>query len=221
MTLCNGLLEQLRLAREEETVISGRFSGEALHGGDLTKLDFRNVVLSGCHFTDCDFSQASFVDVRLEQCSFAGCRFFHTFWRRCALSCCKGDGANFCGSSLRETQIPEPICPASISSKRSSRASICPAAISAAYWYRKTARNFAAPPFRLRSRLSLQGFSASASSVDREIFCKKTDGQSAVFKKTVNGTSAFTPVPALAAFLLVRCYEIKENDKHELETTIL
>ena len=105
MTLCNGLLEQLRLAREEETVISGSFSGEALHGGDLTKLDFRNVVLSGCHFTDCGFSQASFVDVRLEQCSFAG--FFHTFWRRCALSCCKGDGANFCGSSLRETQILE------------------------------------------------------------------------------------------------------------------
>ena len=47
------------------------------------------------------------MDVRLEQCSFAGCRFFHTFWRRCALSCCKGDGANFCGSSLRETQILE------------------------------------------------------------------------------------------------------------------
>lgn len=74
---------------------------------NLKERSFRNCIIKGCRFFDCDFSGTAFDDVTFLGCDFSNSIFEHCFFQRCRIEDCKFTGASFIEGSFFQSYLVE------------------------------------------------------------------------------------------------------------------
>lgn len=90
--------------REERPVTARRVKGAVLTGADLSGLSLSGVVLEGCRLLGCRL-EADFTDVLVQGCDLSNCVFTDAYFLRTAFVSCKGVGAVFSESRLRQVTM--------------------------------------------------------------------------------------------------------------------
>ncbi len=96
------------LERAEETGESVRgvaFENETITGLDFYKIDLEQVTFTGCRFVGCDFTKAGLYECAFAGCDFSNVPFRESYWKRCTVTDCKGDGADLSMAVLRLGEI--------------------------------------------------------------------------------------------------------------------
>ena len=88
-----------RAWEEDSTVSAVCVEDAVVTGFHLAGLEFTDVVLRNCRFTDCDFTGASFYRTTFEHCAMDLCHFQNTFWKDTAVTGSRGEGCNFHAST--------------------------------------------------------------------------------------------------------------------------
>ncbi len=100
------MLQDIQNAIDCENIISQTsYTGENLFNLEARGLEFGNVMIENCHFTECSFLSAGFFEVQFLNCIFEKCGFANGYFRNCMFTSCQADNCNFSQSSFRTVEI--------------------------------------------------------------------------------------------------------------------
>ena len=85
---------------QELEIVRREISGIYLTRFDGSGLSFQQTVFQNCRFMGCNFNETFFKDVKFINCDFYQSGFSDAGFKNCAFLSCKGDGADFYGSSM-------------------------------------------------------------------------------------------------------------------------
>lgn len=97
---------RLRESKAEEEKIEGIvFRNLKCEGEDFSRISFSGVRLENCRFWNCRFEGAEFVNTLFQSCDVTGCDMNRCYIDRAAFSLCKGVGAKFTESIIKNLSI--------------------------------------------------------------------------------------------------------------------
>ncbi|MBP3700569.1 MAG: pentapeptide repeat-containing protein, partial [Lachnospiraceae bacterium] len=98
--------DAIQQAAETETALENlRIHDFFLAGEDLSGLRFQSVLFENCRLSRALMQKISFVDVRFVNCDLSNCKMNDAYFHRCEFLSCKGTGAAWEGSTLKQVLI--------------------------------------------------------------------------------------------------------------------